>query len=121
MPVIDRMVPQIVVAATAVATAAPSGATDGIQVGDPLTVRTLMLYAGTVNSCTVKMWLRNRETGIWYEGPTTDDLDPLTPGGVAVVNEVRDWRPGGGAEVFFQVTAISGGGTVTIRALGVQK
>jgi hypothetical protein len=95
--------------------------TEGILIGEPAIVRTLLLYTGTVNSCTVKLWLRNRETGVWYEGPTTDELDPLTPGGAAPVNEVRDWSPGGGSEVFFQVTAISGGGTVTVRVLGVQR
>ena len=121
MPVIDVHTSQVAVATTAVPTAAPGGGTAGIQVGEGVLVRTFLDYAGTVNSCALTIWFRDRETGVWYEGATTDDLDPLTPGGAAPVDEVRDWEPGGGQEIFFQVAAISGGGTVAVRVQGVRQ
>jgi len=120
MTVINRHVPTVAVAATAAPTAAPGGGTDGIQIGESVLVRTFLTYAGTVNSCTLKLWVRDRDTGVWYEGATTDDLDPLTPGGAAPVNEVRDWDVGGGQEIAFQVAAIAGGGTAEVRVLGVE-
>jgi len=121
MPVIDRYVAQIAIAATAVPTAAPGGATQGIQIGESVLVRTFLTYAGTANAATLKIWFRDRATGTWYEGASTDDLDPLTPGGAAPVNEVRDWQVGGAQEVSFQLTAAAGGGTVEVRVPGVQQ
>jgi hypothetical protein len=121
MPVIDRSVAQITIAATAAPTPAPGGGTQGIQIGESVVVRTFLTYTGTVTGATLKIWFRDRATGVWYEGASTDDLDPLTPGGAAPINEVRDWQVGGAQEVYFQLTAVTGGGTVEVRALGVQK
>lgn len=109
----------VAVAASAAPTAAPSGDV-GIDTDRFDRVRTLFRYAGAVDSCSVRIWLRDRSSGDWYEGPTTDDLDPLTPGGASPVNEAREWEPGVHQEVYFQVVAIAGGGTVEVRAQGVQ-
>jgi hypothetical protein len=83
-------------------------------------IQTLIDYTGTVTSCTLKLWIRDIVTGNWYEGATTDDLDPLTPGGASPVDEARDWDVGQQNEIFFQVTAIAGGGSVAVRVQGVR-
>lgn len=109
----------VAVPATAAATAAPGGATDGIATGRFGVVRTLCKYAGTVNACNVRAWFRDPADGAWFEGPTTDELDPLSPGGASPVNEAREWVMGRDTVVAFQVAAVAGGGTVEVRAQGV--
>ena len=110
----------VAIAATAVATTAPTSETEGIYTADFERVRTLLSYSGTVTACVVKIWVRDQSTGTWYEGATTDEIDPLTPGGASPTNEARDWGVGGQTEVAFQVISIAGGGTVEVRVRGVQ-
>lgn len=120
---LSKQVTTVVVPATSVATAAPTGGTDGIVTGTGRqgfhTVRTLIAYQGTVESAVIRIWFRDPVTNVWYEGATTDDLDALTPGGASPVNESRDWVVGYGSQVFFQVTSVQGGGTVAVRVQGV--
>lgn len=111
--------PVVVIPATASASAAPSGSTDPIKSGKYRRLRTFLAYAGTVNSATVRIWFKDPGTTTWYAGADTDDLDALAPGGAAPVNEVRDWEVGQGAEVWFQLSAIAGGGTAAVRVQGV--
>lgn len=120
MPTLTTNQPIAAIAATAVATAAPSGGTEGIYVAQLGRVRTFLDYTGTVTSCTLKLWIRDIGTSGWFEGPTTDDLDPLTPGDASPVDEARDWDVGNENEVWFQVSAIAGGGTVAVRVQGVK-
>jgi hypothetical protein len=116
---LGRALTTTAVAATASATSAPSSSTDGFLVQSSGRVRTLLTYAGTVSSCNLKIWFRDRLTGVWYEGAATDDLDALTPGGATPVNEARDWDAGAGSEVFFQIAAIAGGGTASVKLQAV--
>lgn len=110
----------VVIPPTSSSTSAPTAGTTGIYV--PMSrVRTLVDYSGTVTSCALTIWFRDQGTGIWYEGAATDDLDPLTPGGATPVNEAREWDVGLQQEVFFQVTAIAGGGTVAVRLQGIRE
>lgn len=103
------------VTATASATTAPTSSTDGFGTGPYPRVRTLILYAGTVSSINVRIWFRDRATGVWYRGADTDAFDALAPGGASAVAESRDWETGRNQEIFFQIVAIAGGGTAAIR------
>lgn len=105
-----------ILAAASSAGAAPSGATTVHQLVRGNVVRAFITYSGTVNACAVRLWLYDG-TG-WYEGPSTDDLDALTPGGASPVNESRDWEIGDGQTFTFQLVSISGGGTAAVSATG---
>lgn len=107
------------IGATSVATAAPSALSDAYFSRTFARVRTLLAYSGTVTSCVVVIWFRDPVLPVWYEGASTTDLDPLTPGGASPVNEARDWDVGRGQYVTFQVAAIAGGGTVAVRLVRV--
>lgn len=109
--------PYLAIPATAVATVAPSG--EGIHSGRFSRVRTLFNYSGTVNACTAKIWFQDDATGEWYEGASTDDLDPLTPGGASPIDESREWDVGMAQEIALQIPTISGGGTVAVWVQGV--
>ena len=111
--------PVVAVAATAVATPAPTDADDGFDTGPYGTVRALLAYAGTVATCAVRLWVRDREGGEWFRAASTGELTALDPGGATPVNEARDWKVGRDAEVWFQVEEVSGGGTVEVRLQGV--
>lgn len=121
MAVLDlgQDVTAVAIAATASTTTAPTGGTDGFLVSTSGGVRTLIAYTATVSSANLRLWIRDRETGVWYGGATTDSLSALAPGGASVVNEARDWYVGAGSEVFFQLAAVAGGGTVAVRVQGV--
>ena len=88
MPVIDRDVAQIAIAATAAPPAAPGGGSQGIQIGESILVRTFLTYAGTVNAATLKIWFRDRATGVWYEGASTDE-----PKGEGAADAAADTAP----------------------------
>ena len=94
----------------------PSGATTVHQLARANTVSAYITYNGTVNACAIRLWLYDGAN--WYEGPSTDDLDPLTPGGASPVNESRDWEIGEGQKFTFQLESISGGGTAAVSAEG---
>jgi hypothetical protein len=103
------------IAATAAPTTAPTPATDGYNTEHYVRVRTLMLYTGQVDTCAVQLWVRDRNTGIWYRGANTADVDPLVPGGASPVNEARAWDVGRQQEAYWTISAITGGGTVAVR------
>lgn len=113
------------IAATASTTSAPSGATDGFRVPPSDSgfayVRILIAYSGTVSAINITMWTRDRGTGTWYRDSATDDVVPLSPGGASAVNESRVWRVSPGDEVYWTITAISGGGTAAVKAQGVPR
>lgn len=110
------------IAATSSPTATPTGSTDGFLVppSDAGFTRVLILiaYSGTVNAVTIAKWIRDTVTGTWYRDASTDDLQPLAPGGASPVNEARSWVVSPGDEIFFTVDAISGGGTVAAKVRG---
>lgn len=110
------------VAATASATSAPTDSTDGfviLQASDrPVTrVRLLVTYSGTVNSCNLRKWVRDG-SGSYHRDASTDDLDPLSPGGASPVNETRVFDVATGEQFFIQVSAVAGGGTVAVKLIG---
>lgn len=107
--------PIVVIVATSVTTAAPVGGTDGFTTGPFSRIRTLIDYGGTVSAANVRLW--TKVGGVWYRGASTADGDPLAP----ATDESRDWDVGRWTEVTFQLEGITqtGGGTVTVRALGV--
>ncbi len=105
--------------ATATPTAAPPTGSTPLRSGPYELVRTLISYTGTVNTAALRLWVHNRETGGWHRGASTDQLDPLTPGGASPINEVRDWKIGRGVEFSFQVEIVAGGGTVVVTVMGV--
>ncbi len=109
--------PVVVIAATSAATAAPTGGTDGFTTGPFGTIRTLIDYAGAVTAANVRLWTKS--DGVWYRGASTADGDALAP----ATDESREWAPGRHQEVFFQLESLTqtGGGTVTVRALGVSQ
>lgn len=111
--------PAVVVAATATPTGAPDADTDPLQARRLTRIRTLVTYAGTVNACAIRIWFRDPVSRAWYRGASTDDLDPLSPGGAAPVNEARDWEVGAYQDIAFQVITITGGGSVEVRAQAV--
>lgn len=115
----------LAVAATSAPTAAPTSGTDGFLTGLAgtgfKTIRMSLDYAGTVTSAAVALWFRDPISDGWFRGATTDDLDPLRPGGASPVDESRDWEVGYGVEVYFQVTEIEGGGTIAVRLQGVRE
>jgi hypothetical protein len=119
MPELSETAPTLAVAATSAATAAPTSGTAGFVPGRSWLVRVLVAYSGTVSSCNLRFWFRDRASGTWYAGPTTDQLEPLAPGGASPVNESRDIEVGLGQEVYVQVAAIAGGGTVAVRLVPV--
>ena len=80
-----------------------------LPTGDCTVIRTYLTYSGTVSACDVQMW--SYVSGVWFEGPTVEDALGLT-------NEFRDWLVYPGTKVGFTVAAISGGGTVAVRAEG---
>lgn len=102
------------IAATASATSAPTGSTDGFNTERFQRVRTLLAYSGTVSAINLRIWFRDRNTGVWYRGADTDTFDTLAPGGASPINESRDWETGTKQEIFFQIVAISGGGTAAV-------
>lgn len=105
--------------ATASTTAAPSAGTEPFFSHGYQRVRTLLAYSGTVSTCALKIWFRDPLLAVWYEGATTDDLDALTPGGASPVNEARDWDVGSATYFVFQVSTLTGGGTVAVRVARV--
>jgi hypothetical protein len=112
-----RVVPAIT--ATSSVTAVPDAATVPFLSRGFGRVRTLIAYSGTVNSCTIKIWFSDPEEVVWYAGATTDELDALSPGGASPVNEARDWDVGLGGFMWWQVSAVAGGGTVSVRVQGM--
>lgn len=106
--------PVVVVAATASTTSAPVGGTDGINTGRYSDVRLLVAITGTITTLKLRLWVK--VGGAWYRAMSTDDATPL----VGTVNEARDIRVGRNVELFIQVEAISGGGTVAVSLQGVR-
>ncbi len=103
------------ITATAAATTAPTSGTDGYWTGHYPRVRTLLAYAGTVDSCNLRIWFRDKSTNVWYRGADSDTFDALSPGGASSVNESRDWETGRSQEIYYQIVAVAGGGTVAVR------
>lgn len=109
-----------VIAARSTASTAPTGATDGYLCGsDGGQIRSLVTYAGAVTAAVIRLWVRNRTSGVWYRGASSTDIGALTP---ASGNDSRDWIIGEGAEFTFQLESISqtGGGTVAVDVVGVE-
>lgn len=101
-------------------TAAPTLSTDGFLCGsDGGIVRTLVTYAGSVTAVVLRLWVRNRATGVWYRGASSTDTGAMTP---ASGNDARDWMIGEGAEFTFQIESIApgtSGNTVAVDVIGV--
>lgn len=94
---------QIDIDSASSATAVP---TDYIEVGQHDMIRCFCDYTGTVTSATLRIWFRDH--GVWYRGDEVT-LDPANG------DEARDWYVGENADIAFQVTAIAGGGSITVR------
>lgn len=109
------------ITATASATAAPGSTTDGFGTVRYPRVRALLAYVGTVSTCVLTAWVRDRQTGVWYRLRDTGigDTPALAPG-AGPTNEARDFEVGRQQEVFFQVSAITGGGTAAVRIQPVE-
>jgi hypothetical protein len=105
---------QRVINAATGSTPVPTG--DGYNTGRFRRIRTLISYGGTVTSAEIRLWLRNRVSGVWYRGASTADDAPLTG-----INEARDWDVGQTVEFDFQVVALTGTNpTVTVDAQGFE-
>lgn len=111
-----------IVAATNVATSAPSGATNGFKLPDDVgVVRTYFDYTGTVTALNVRLYLREPLATAWYRSVSTDEINALNP---ANGDETRDWAVGAGNEFYFVVESIapgSGGNTVAIKGAAVDE
>lgn len=102
-----------VIAARYQVESAPDGNTTVIDTRFAGIVRTYVAYAGAVTSCRLRLWYKNRATGTWHRGPSSDDISALTPAGG---NDVRDWNVGKGQQVAFTVESIAPGtATNTVR------
>lgn len=109
--------PVAVIAATSTATAAPTNVTDGYGTGPVARVRTDITYGGTVTSARLRLWIRHPTTGIWFRSVSSDDIGALAP--TTTTAEVREWNVGFQTEVFVQLEAVAGGGTVAVDVQGV--
>lgn len=111
-----------VITATATATSAPTGSTDGYVTPYQVdTVRTFVAYSGAVTAAVLRLWVRDQSTGTWYRGASSTDVGALAP--TTDGEEARDWVIGQGVEFTFQLESItpSGGApTVAVRVQGVQ-
>lgn len=101
----------VAIPATATTTPAPDGNTPYISTQNSETVRTFVKYAGTVTSATLRMWIL--QDGDWYQAADAA-LDPANG------NEAYDWDlVGRHTNIAYQVTEITGGGTMQVAVLGV--
>lgn len=96
---------------SAAATNFPADNAEGFKVAGARGVRTFVAY-DSVTACVVRLLVKNPATGAWHAGPSTDDLDALTP---ESGNDVRVWDVDPGDEITFQVLSMTGDG-VTIHA-----
>lgn len=114
--------PATVIAASATAGSAPTGATDGyLTKANGGRVRTLIVYTGSVTACNVRLYTREPGGTAWFRGVSTNESGyPLAP---ASGDESRDWDVGENVEFTFVVESISpgtSGNTVAIKAAGVE-
>jgi len=117
---ITQTTPTSVIAARTTTSTAPTSGTDGFLCGsDGGVVRTMVTYAGSVTAVTLRLYVRNRVSGVWYRGASSADAGALTP---ASGNDARDWVVGEDAEFTFAVEAISpgtAGNTIAVDVIGV--
>jgi len=83
--------------------------------GDYSRVRILTQY-DTVTACNLAIWQWDRETEAWYPLGETDDVDALTPTGIAT--EARDVFVGRGCLLHIQAETLTGT-NATVAVLGV--
>jgi len=110
-----------IVAATSAAGSVPTNATDGYtNESDGGLVTTYLDYTGAVTAAVVRLYVREAGGTEWRRGASTSDLSPLAP---ATGDEARDWEIGEGREFTFVLESITqtGGGTVSLRAAGVNR
>lgn len=117
MGVVRPGITRTILSAASSAGAAPSGAAAAHTLEKANVVRAYIKYAGTVNACAIRLWLYDGSN--WYAGESTDDVDPLAPGGASPINEARDFEIGSGQLFTFQLMSISGGGTAAVSATAV--
>lgn len=115
--------PATVVAASATAGSAPTGATDGYTTkAFGGRVRTLIDYTGAVTAANVRLYTREPGGTAWFRGVSTNESGyPLTP---ANGDESRDWDIGEGVEFTFvleSITPSGGAPTVGLKAVGVNR
>ena len=80
-------------------------------------VRTYVSFGGTVTSVVFRLWLRSPGATSYSRAASSTDLGWAPTS--AIGREARDWRIGDVDEWLVTVESLAGGGSVTLKGIGV--
>ena len=89
---------------------------DIFSVGRNNTIRTGITYGGSLSAVALQAWFY--QGGIWTKGAVSEGDLALDP---AAGSQTLDWTVGRGSRVHFQVTGLTGTGTLTVTVGAVDK